>query len=206
MAGSLGSALYSATMHHILRTALLVTSVCACWAQSNRGYYRYPAIHGDQVVFTSEGDLWEVVIAGGAALDVPPWRRGACRLSLVFSKKAAWQQVRGRERYTGTRRREKSRTTDDSAPSRWPAGMRSWSLYMPISARPRPVNYEGRGTANVFCAVEPKAGRHFTYPTPDLSAFQFARVACDLAPQYPDAETIQLAMDNLNILIIAATR
>jgi hypothetical protein len=26
------------------------------------------------------------------------------------------------------------------------------------------------GTANVFCAVEPKAGRHFTLPTPNRSA------------------------------------
>ena len=31
------------------------------------GYYRYPAIHGDTIVFTSEGDLWEVGAEGGAA-------------------------------------------------------------------------------------------------------------------------------------------
>src|ERR1700723_647710 len=31
------------------------------------GYYRYPALHGDTVVFTSEGDLWSVGIRGGAA-------------------------------------------------------------------------------------------------------------------------------------------
>lgn len=37
--------------------------------------------------------------------------------------------------------------------------------------------YERRGTANVFCAVEPKAGRHFTFPTPDRSGFEFAQVA-----------------------------
>jgi len=59
--------------------------------------------------------------------------------------------------------------------------------------------YERRGTANVFCAVEPKVGRHFTFPTPDRSAFEFARVACQLAMEYPDAETIHLVMDNLNI-------
>ena len=37
----------------------------------------------------------------------------------------------------------------------------------------RDNEYERCGTANVFCAVEPKAGRHFTFPTPDRSAFQF---------------------------------
>jgi tricorn protease len=31
------------------------------------GYYRYPSVHGDTVVFTSEGDLWSVGIRGGAA-------------------------------------------------------------------------------------------------------------------------------------------
>ena len=33
----------------------------------------------------------------------------------------------------------------------------------------RDSEYERCGTANVFCAVEPKAGRHFTWPTPDRS-------------------------------------
>jgi hypothetical protein len=63
----------------------------------------------------------------------------------------------------------------------------------------RDNEYERRGTANVFCAVEPKAGRHFTFPTPDRSAFEFAQVACHLAIQHPEAKTIHLVMDNLNI-------
>jgi tricorn protease len=31
------------------------------------GYYRYPSVHGETVVFTSEGDLWSVGIRGGTA-------------------------------------------------------------------------------------------------------------------------------------------
>jgi hypothetical protein len=63
----------------------------------------------------------------------------------------------------------------------------------------RDNEYERRGTANVFCAVEPKAGRHFTYATPDRSGFEFAQVALNLALAYPQADTIHLVMDNLNI-------
>jgi transposase len=62
----------------------------------------------------------------------------------------------------------------------------------------RDNEYERCGTANVFCAVEPKAGRHFTFPTPDRSGFEFAQVLFQLALQYPDAQTIHLVMDNLN--------
>ena len=34
---------------------------------SHRGYYRDPAVHGDTLVFTSEGDLWSVSVHGGPA-------------------------------------------------------------------------------------------------------------------------------------------
>ncbi len=45
---------------------------CAAWPASDSsaersGYYRYPSVHGDTVVFTSEGDLWSVGIRGGIA-------------------------------------------------------------------------------------------------------------------------------------------
>ena len=35
--------------------------------QTNRGYYRFPAIHGNTVVFTAEGDLWQIGVEGGLA-------------------------------------------------------------------------------------------------------------------------------------------
>jgi len=63
----------------------------------------------------------------------------------------------------------------------------------------RDNEYERCGTANVFCAVEPKAGRNFSFPTPDRSGFEFARVMVNLALAYPEAKTIHLVMDNLNI-------
>jgi transposase len=87
----------------------------------------------------------------------------------------------------------------DEKPVTLRAEVRPSSPAVPGREARRDNEYERRGTANVFCAVEPKAGRHFTFPTPDRSAFEFAQVAGHLALQYPQAETIHLVLDNLNI-------
>ena len=51
----------------VLGLVLLAVAALA-WPQAqNRGYYRYPAIYGQTIVFTAEGDLWEVGIEGGTA-------------------------------------------------------------------------------------------------------------------------------------------
>ena len=63
----------------------------------------------------------------------------------------------------------------------------------------RDYEYERCGTANVFCAIEPLAGRHFTWPTPNRSGKEFAKAMQRLAAAYPHARTIHLVMDNLNI-------
>lgn len=86
----------------------------------------------------------------------------------------------------------------DEKPVTLHADVRPVAPAVPGRETRRDNEYERRGTANVFCAVEPKAGRHFTAPTPNRSGFEFARFACDLAMQYPEADTIHLVMDNLS--------
>jgi DDE superfamily endonuclease len=86
----------------------------------------------------------------------------------------------------------------DEKPVTLHADVRPASPAKPGREARRDNEYKRCGTANVFCAVEPKAGRHFTFPTPDRSGFQFAQVLFRLALQYPQAETIHLIMDNLS--------
>ena len=87
----------------------------------------------------------------------------------------------------------------DEKPVTLHADVRPSSPAAPGREARRDNEYERRGTANVFCGVEPKAGKHFTFPTPDRSAPEFAQVLYHLAIQYPEAATIHLVMDNLNI-------
>lgn len=55
-------------MRRILLSALLLcVTMLAHAAPANQGYYRYPTIHGDTIVFTSQGDLWKVSVKGGQA-------------------------------------------------------------------------------------------------------------------------------------------
>nr|WP_306414343.1 IS630 family transposase [Corallococcus exiguus] len=54
------------------------------------------------------------------------------------------------------------------------------------------------GTANLFCAVEPKAGWHFVKATPNRKSPAFAEALHDIAKRYPEANTIHLVLDNLS--------
>ena len=36
-------------------------------AQDRQGYYRFPTLHGETVIFAAEGDLWKAPVAGGPA-------------------------------------------------------------------------------------------------------------------------------------------
>jgi hypothetical protein len=76
-------------------------------------------------------------------------------------------------------------------------------LRPPIQAQPkqptkRDYEYKRCGTANVFCAVESLAGRHFTWPTPNRSGKQFAKMLQRIANAYPNTRTIHLVLDNLS--------
>ncbi|MCO5725823.1 S41 family peptidase [Robiginitalea marina] len=50
-----------------LLAPLLFLSVSNAFSQGFKGYYRYPALHKQQIVFTAEGDLWTVPLSGGLA-------------------------------------------------------------------------------------------------------------------------------------------
>ena len=68
----------------------------------------------------------------------------------------------------------------------------------PGRIRRRDSEYVRHGTANIFCALEPKAPRRFSRVTPTRSGREFAKMVASLERQYPKAETIHLVMDNLN--------
>jgi transposase len=59
--------------------------------------------------------------------------------------------------------------------------------------------YVRHGTANIYCIVEPKVGRHLTHATRDRKAPRFVRALQRLARRYRKARTIHLIMDNLNL-------
>lgn len=75
----------------------------------------------------------------------------------------------------------------------------------PTSRRNRPgkirhkdYEYRRKGTANAFCLVEPKAGRHMVKITRRRKSADFARMMQDIGRRYPRARKIHLVMDNLS--------
>jgi len=54
----------------------------------------------------------------------------------------------------------------------------------------RDGEYQRGGTANVFCGVQPKAGRYFPKVTAHRSSPEFADYLLEVAIRYPEADTI----------------
>src|SRR5271165_6619167 len=86
----------------------------------------------------------------------------------------------------------------DEKPMVLHAEIRSPMAMKPGRAARRDYEYKRCGTANVFCGIEPKAGRHFTKVTPTRGSAEFADYLLDIAASYPEADTIHLVMDNLS--------
>ena len=70
----------------------------------------------------------------------------------------------------------------------------------------RDYEYVRHGTANVFCVIEPKAGRHLSRATKNRKHPAFASLLKRIATTYPDADTIHLVMDNLSTHTEASLR
>lgn len=68
----------------------------------------------------------------------------------------------------------------------------------PGKIRKKDYEYKRKGTANAFCAIEPKKGRHFVQITKNRKAPQFAEMLRRIGRAYPRAKKIHLIMDNLN--------
>src|SRR5713101_1162294 len=58
--------------------------------------------------------------------------------------------------------------------------------------------YVRRGTANIFCIVEPITGRRLTHATANRTGRAFARALRKIARRYSRARRIHLVLNNLN--------
>src|SRR5713101_172225 len=54
--------------------------------------------------------------------------------------------------------------------------------------------YIRRGTANIFCIVEPRTGRHQTHVTPTRKGYRFARALQRVSKRHAKARTIHLVV------------
>lgn len=65
---------------------------------------------------------------------------------------------------------------------------------------PKKVDYEyiRHGSANVFCGVEPLAGKYFNKVTATKSGVEFGKFLGEIEQSYPEAKKITLVLDNFS--------
>ena len=62
----------------------------------------------------------------------------------------------------------------------------------------RDYEYVRKGTANIFCIVEPRRGKYFARVTKNRKRKEFAKIIKYISRCYSDVSKIHLVMDNLN--------
>ncbi len=62
----------------------------------------------------------------------------------------------------------------------------------------RDYEYVRRGTANVFCVIEPQTGRRLTHATKNRTGIVFAKALRRINRRYAGAKRIHLVLDNLS--------
>jgi len=68
----------------------------------------------------------------------------------------------------------------------------------PGKIQKRDYEYKRMGTANIFCTVEPLAGKHITQVFAKKTRSEFAQNIKIISDEYPNAKKINIVMDNLN--------
>jgi hypothetical protein len=86
----------------------------------------------------------------------------------------------------------------DERPVQLLASARPGRRASPGNVAKRDYEYVRKGTANIFCIVEPAAGRHQTHATPNRKGYAFARALQRIAKRHRGARTIHLVVDNLS--------
>jgi transposase len=87
----------------------------------------------------------------------------------------------------------------DEKPIQLLEDIRPVSGIAPGEERKVDYEYKRKGTANVFCAVEPLAGEYVNRVTEVRTGDEFAKFLASIERRYEKADRIILVMDNLNI-------
>src|SRR3989442_13421730 len=87
----------------------------------------------------------------------------------------------------------------DERPVALRGASRPGHLMLPGRIAREDYEYVRKGTANIYCIVEPQAGRHLTHATRDRKGPRFVAALQRIARRYRTAKTIHLVMDNLNL-------